>query len=52
MDKGFLFSLSLRIEIMFVVIMLVLGAGEALGLSVYFFTEIEHALCVVVHCPL
>ena len=52
MDEGLLFRLSLRIEIMFVIIMLVLGTGEALSLSVYFFTEIEYALCVVVHCPL
>ena len=49
MDEGFLFRLSLRVEIMSVVVVLVLGTGEALRLSVYFFAEIEHALYVVVH---
>ena len=52
MNKGGLCRLSLRAEIMFTIVMLVLGTGEALGLSVYFFTEIEHALYVVVHCSL
>ena len=39
-----LFRLPLRVEIVFVVVLFLLGAGEALGLSVYFFTEIKHAL--------